>query len=455
MLLLCELSLRCSGITNVICCEDSRDVAPLLAKRDVSVVILDLRMPPPSGHDLLRLIHHDYPHIPVIILTGSNDLDTAVECMRMGALDYLVKPVEDSRLTASVRQALKVWELQGDCAHLRESLLSQQSARPEALTRIVTNNTEMFRIFRYLEAVAKTPRPVLITGETGVGKDLIAQAVHGLSERQGRFIAINAAGLDDNLFSDTLFGHRKGAFTGASEHQRGVIEQAAGGTLFLDEIGDLSPASQIKLLRLIQEGEYFVIGNNSPSRSDARIVVATNCDLEELQNNSHFRKDLYYRLKTHQVHVPALRDRMDDVPLLLEHFIHKASKILGKKLPTAPPELVTLLSTYHFPGNVRELESMVFDAVSSHRAGVLSLASFREHMGLRGASYAEETSPKTAGEDMTSAISAWPKLPTLRSAAQILIKEALHRAKGNQSVAAGLLGISPPSLNRRLKRKKS
>ncbi|MGD9280369.1 MAG: sigma-54 dependent transcriptional regulator, partial [Desulfobacterales bacterium] len=375
-----EMTLRSVNMNNFIRCHDSRDVMPLLSSREIEVMLLDLRMPHISGEELLPMITADYPEIPVVVVTGSNDIDTAVRCMQHGAFDYILKPVEKSRLIGGVKRAIELRELQRENQMLKAHVLSDKLEKPEAFSEIITISTSMRSIFQYIEAIASSPRPVLITGETGVGKELVAKAVHALSNRAGDFIPVNVAGLDDHVFADTLFGHKKGAFTDAREARSGLIERATGGTLFLDEIGDLSTASQVKLLRLLQEGEFFPLGSDVAKRSDARIVVATNQDLDKLQSSGQFRKDLYYRLGDHQIHIPPLRRRREDLALLVDHLLEKASKVLDKKKPTPPVELVTLLSTYHFPGNIRELESMIFDAVSSHTSGILSMDSFKAHL---------------------------------------------------------------------------
>jgi transcriptional regulator with PAS, ATPase and Fis domain len=225
-----------------------------------------------------------------------------------------------------------------------------------------------------------------------------------------------------------------------------MIEQAAGGTLFLDEIGDLSQASQVKLLRLLQEGEYYPLGSDQPKQMSARVVVATHCNLEEKLAAGEFRRDLYYRLLAHQVLIPPLRERSEDIPLLLTHFLAKAAQQLGKKLPTPPKELAILLSTYSFPGNIRELEAMVFDAVSQHSSHTLSMKTFLERIGHSAQEIPAEL-PLT-GE----LFAALPELPSLQQAGQLLVEEALRRSEGNQSIAARLLGISQPALSKRLKR---
>jgi DNA-binding NtrC family response regulator len=421
---------------------------PLLSSQEIEVMLLDLRMPHISGEELLPMITADYPEIPVVVVTGSNDVDTAVKCMQHGAFDYILKPVEKSRLIGGVKRAVELRELQRENQLLKAHVLSDKLEKPEAFSEIITISTSMRSIFQYIEAIANSPRPVLITGETGVGKELIAKAVHSLSNRAGDFVPVNAAGLDDHVFADTLFGHKKGAFTDAREARSGLIERAAGGTLFLDEIGDLSTASQVKLLRLLQEGEFFPLGSDVAKRSDARIVVATNQDLDALQSSGQFRKDLYYRLCDHQIHIPPLRRRREDLAVLVEHFLEKASKILDKKKPTPPVELITLLSTYHFPGNIRELESMVFDAVSSHASGKLSMDAFKAHLSKISVTDAAD-SPAEKG----ALISFSHQLPTLKQIEQLLIDEALKRANNNQSIAALSLGISRQALNKRLKKK--
>jgi DNA-binding NtrC family response regulator len=315
---------------------------------------------------------------------------------------------------------------------------------------IITNDPKMFEIFEYIEATAPSAQAVLITGDTGVGKELIARAVHVCSGRKGNFVAVNVAGLDDNIFSDTLFGHERGAFTGADRQRRGQVEQASGGTLFLDEIGDLSPASQVKLLRLLQEGEYLPLGRDIPKKTDCRIVAATNEDLWELQKNGRFRKDLNFRLRTHHIHVPPLRDRLGDIALLVDHFLERAASELRKKTPTPPPELYPFLETYSFPGNIRELQAMIFDAVSQHKNKVLSLDVFKLHI-LQGKKQVKEVAFADSNSDELSMVLFPTELPSIREATLLLVREAMKRAKNNQSLAAQMLGISRQALAKRLK----
>ena len=373
-----------------------------------------------------------------------NEVDTAVECMKKGAFDYIVKPIEEGRLVSACRRAIEVRDLRHENESLRRSLLTRTVEQPKAFSAIVTNNDAMRSIFHYVEAIAGTSQPVLISGETGVGKELIARAIHRLSKRSGELVPVNAAGADDTLFADLLFGHVRGAYTGADGTRPGLIERAAGGTLFLDEIGDLSPASQAKLLRLIQEREYLPLGADVPCQTDARVLAATNRDLDARQQAGEFRKDLYYRLRAHHVHVPPLRDRLDDLPLLVDHLLEMAANEVGKAKPTPPDEIFTVLGAYDFPGNVRELQALVFDAVSKHVSGKLSLDVFRQ--ALRPSDPSAEAKPVSRGS-----LQFGPHLPNLKEARLMLIEEAMHRAKGNQSVAAQLLGITRQGLSKHLK----
>jgi len=449
----CEVTLLSCGYNHLICCQDSRKVMDLLPEKEMGVILLDLSMPYVSGDDLLSKISQEYPGIPVIIITGANDVETAVKCMKDGAFDYLVKPIERSRLISSVRRAVDLRDLEQENILLKRQILSDDIECPEAFRGFITNNKTLKSIFKYVEAISRTHQPVLITGETGVGKELMAHAIHTLSGLHGEFVPINVAGLDDNVFADALFGHKRGAFTGADQTRSGLVEKASAGTLFLDEIGDLSLASQVKLLRLLQEKEYFPLGSDLAKRADTRIIVATNQDLQKRLKLGKFRKDLYYRLRTHHVHIPPLREHRDDIPLLVDFFLEEASRILEKKKPTPPGELFTLLSTYHFPGNVRELKSMIFDAVSKHQSKMLSLLSFKAFISP------EELNKLIGTEDRASEktpnISFAEILPTLREADQVLINEALNRARGNQTIAARMLGITQQALSKRLKKLKN
>jgi len=443
-----ETTLNLAGINNITKCQDSSAVLPLLSKCKVECILLDINMPQISGLELLPKIKEDFPDIPIIIITGIDEIDTAVECMRFGSNDYMVKPVEKNRLISGVKRVIELEEIKKNYVLLRQHFFSDKLEHPDVFEEIITNSSDMKSIFQYIEVIAPTPEPVLITGETGVGKELIAKAIHKLSDRKGKFVAVNIAGLDDNIFSDTLFGHEKGAFTDAHQARGGMIEQASGGTLFLDEIGELSISSQVKLLRLLQENEYYPLGSDILKYSDARVIVATNHELETILESGQFRKDLYHRICVHQVHVPPLRERLDDIPLLVDYFLGEASTKLQKNKPTPPPELMILLQSYFFPGNIRELQAMILNAVSTHKSKILSLEVFKNVIFKKGNIKKSPTSQFM--EDSKSLVSFSKQLPTLKQVDQLLIKEAMKRAQGNQSLAARMLGITRQALNNRL-----
>ncbi len=441
------ISLERNGITNIIQCQDSRNVMDLIGHNEVGLVLLDLTMPHLSGEDLLATVVEQHPEVVVIVISGMNQIETAVKCVKTGAFNYFVKTAEEDRLITGIQHAIHVLELQKENQAMTRHLLSDTLEYPEAFKTVPSSNKVMRSIFHYVESVAKSNQPILITGESGVGKGLIAHILHRISRGERPMVSVNVSGLDDTLFADTLFGHVKGAFTGAEQSRNGMVEEAANGTLFLDEIGELSIPCQIKLLRLLQEGEYFPLGSDKPKRLRARVIVATNQDLTARLASGHLRKDLYYRLRTHHIHLPPLRERKDDLDLLLNHFLEEASKELGKRKPTPPKELVQLLGTYTFPGNVRELRAMVYDSVSLHKSNILSMDSFLRAIGRQ----AEFIQTMYESSCENSLFQKTERLPTLSQAVELLITEAMCRAKGNQTIAARLLGISQPALSKRLK----
>jgi len=447
-----RLLLQSNGFSEILTRSDAREVLPLLEVQPVSVIVLDLHMPHLSGVELLPKLANEFPQIPVILVTANDEVGTIVECMKMGAFDYIVKPVEATRLVASVRKAMDHNDLSYEVASLKQSLLTGDLRNPAVFSPIATGNKKMRALFQYAEVVAPTRQPIMICGETGTGKELFARAIHELSGCKGDFIALNVAGLDDNMFSDTLFGHKKGAFTGAEQNREGLVACAKGGTLFLDEIGDLDNSSQIKLLRLLQEKEYYPVGSDLIRKSEARIVMATNRDLQKLIAEGKFRNDLYYRLCAHQLQIPPLRERLDDIPLLLDHLLSKAAAVMDKKKPTYPPQLAVLMSIYSFPGNVRELEGMVFDAVVRHTSGILSMESFRGAIGDVRPNAEKESAQTGEGENPLSSL--FGHFPTIDEIEDYMINEAMKLAKNNQGIAANLLGMNRQTLNKRLKNRK-
>ncbi|OGV50606.1 MAG: two-component system response regulator [Lentisphaerae bacterium GWF2_52_8] len=449
-----EITLVSAGFNNLILCEDSREVLIIMEKQDARIVLLDMVMPHKGGKELLPEIIASYPDATVIMATAVNEIETAVSCMREGARDYLLKPLTRDRLVGSIRNALEIRALHDEIDILRDTILSDSHEQDSAFSGIVTCHPKMHAVFSYCVAVAPTRNPVLITGETGTGKELVAKALHKLSGREGDFVAVNVAGLNEQLFADTLFGHVRGAFTGADRERAGLVEKASGGTLFLDEIGDLCPASQVKLLRLLQENEYTPLGSDSPQRTNIRVIAATHKELSSLIDLDGFRKDLYYRLATHHVELPPLRKRKEDLPLLLDHFIADAAVALKKPAPKYRSELLTLLLSYQFPGNIRELKSMVEDAVANQQRRSLPLETFKKRMSGMGT--ARGNLPEALLPGKKASISSWiasmEELPPLKEMSSLLIEEALTRSKGSQTAAARLLGITQQALSYRLKK---
>jgi len=442
-----RIVLELNQINNIICCEDSQKVIPLIKDQEISVVILDLSMPVVSGEELLIQIKNDFPQIQVIIVTGINEIKTAVKCIREGAFDYLVKPIEAENIISSLKRVFEFRDLKQENMILRERFFSHKLESPQTFSNIITKNKDMFAVFQYVEAVASSRQPVLISGETGVGKELIARAIHDLSGDKGEFVAVNVAGLDDTVFSDTLFGHTKGAFTGADKERKGLIEQAQGGTLLLDEIGDLTLASQVKLLRLVQEWEYFPLGSDVKKNAKTRIIVATNQNLYEEQAVGKFRKDLLYRLRTHYIEVPSLRKRKNDIPLLIDHFLKEVALELKTKIPHLPNELLTILCQYDYPGNVRELKSMIFNAVSENKSGKLSINNFKVILEQKK-NLTNEFEDTAEGEE---GFLFKGKIPTIKAMEKILVNEAMKTCSGNQTAAAKVLGITRQTLSKYLK----
>ena len=440
---------RSGGISHVHLCTDAREVMPTLAVKSIGLVLLDLTMPYISGQELLSQITQEHPDISVVVISGLNQVESAVQSIQQGAFDYFVKTTEESRLVEGIKRAVRMQEMRRENLALSQRILKNSLDNPDVFAPIISRSHKIRAIFQYLESVAPSNQPLLISGESGTGKELLAKAAHQLSKCKGPLVSVNVAGLDDNVFADTLFGHSRGAFTGAERARAGLIEEAANGTLFLDEIGDLSMTSQVKLLRLLQEGEYYPLGSDRPKRIRARVIVATHQDLQQRLTDGLFRRDLYYRLCIHQIHIPALRERKEDIPLLLEHFLKLSAKELEKSTPNYPPELVTLLSSHHFSGNIRELRAMIFDAVSQHKSHLLSLSVFRQALGKTDNLQIQNSQ---ADSLFLAQFNENGPLPTLAQMDSLLVEEALKRTDNNQSMAARLLGISQPALSKRLKK---
>jgi DNA-binding NtrC family response regulator len=422
---------------------DPRQLSQVMSQHQVDVILLDLNLPYVSGENLLPMLVHDHPDVPQIVVTGTGDATTAVRLVKQGAFDYLVKPIEPKALQAAVARAMQFRTANQDHSDYRA--LRQSLTKPDVFEKFATVDRTMYRIFQYVETVGQSMNPVLITGETGTGKELIAHAIHACSSRGGEFVACNIGGLDDTLFTDTLFGHKKGSFTGATGERGGLVERAAGGTLFLDEIGDLPIASQVKLLRLLQEGEYMPVGSDQVHKADIRVIAATSLDLEGRIEDGRFRRDLFYRLNGHRIHLPPLRERVEDIPILISHFAEQSAKSLGLGHMKIPPAVLDLCNVYPFPGNIRELQALVHDAVSRSRLGHLSVEPFRRLT----------TAPQKSTNSLPPPQITFPsRLPSIDEVVEQLVTEALRRTSNNQAAAARLLNITRQAMSQRIKNRR-
>ncbi|MDF1686391.1 MAG: DNA-binding NtrC family response regulator [Parvibaculaceae bacterium] len=339
---------------------------------EVAMVILDLIMPEMDGMEVLERLRPTHPSLPVIVLTAHGGIETVVKAMRAGADDFVVKPVSPERLHVSIRNALKVTALTGEISRL-------QKKKTGALTfdDIIAGSPAMTNVLKLGKRAAQSTIPVLIEGESGVGKEVVAAAIQGESARVGApFITVNCGALPENLVESILFGHEKGAFTGANEKHAGKFVEANGGTLFLDEIGELPLDMQVKLLRAIQEGEVDPVGAKKPVKVDIRLISATNRDLIQMVKDGDFREDLFYRLNVFPMTIPPLRQRKDDLPALIAHFTRRLSAEEGKPVMGIAPDALNLLSAFDWPGNVRQLENTIFRAVVLCDGDMLSLADF-------------------------------------------------------------------------------
>ena len=461
--------LKREGIQNIISASSGEEALKILGQQAIGACFFDMILGDLTGQELLAHLHEHYPEIPVVMLTALPDPELIVECMRAGAYDYLVKPVERAALVACARRLVQYVDVQLENRSLRQEHIPAPLKHPEHFTHIQTINERMNGIFRYIESMGPNSLSILIRGETGTGKELIARSIHNSSGRQGPFIAENISGIDDTLFSSTLFGHRKGAFTGAESNRPGLLEEAAGGTLFLDEIGDLTPQSQKKLLRVLQEGEWIPLGTETSSKRQVscRMLFATHANLEELVDKGHFRADLFYRIQAHTIFLPSLRERADDIPLLADVFLEGAKKTMGIEKLQVPSELYSLLKSYHWPGNIRELEGTLMNAVSHSRSGHLN---FQEVLGKIGRDTENDSSGSTSNEHKheqdcesgeenpngVQSFSQWlqsaVELPALKDAENQLIQKALELCDQNITQAARLLGMTREALSKRLNR---
>jgi len=399
---------------------DPGAVAGILEKNDVDLVLLDIAMPQQNGIDLLKAIKRRERSLPVIMITGYPSVESAVEAMRYGALNFFVKPLKTRQLVAEIERIRASRETAAGDA--RESSL-------------VTGNAGMLRILREIDRVAATDAPVLITGESGTGKELVAAAIHQKSGRVGPYVKVNCAAIPDTLLESEMFGHEQGAFTDAVRRRAGKLELADGGTLFLDEIGDMTAATQPKLLRVLQDGEFQRLGGGETLRSTARIIAATNTDVDALIAQKRLREDLFYRLSVVTIHLPALRERKDDLDLLVDHFLRVFAGKYGREAASVSPAMKEILYRHAWPGNVRELRNCIERAVifcDSREIG-------EEHLPAQYLKLRDEGFP-----DSLEAV--YEKLSRQK------IADALARSSGEKQKAARLLNISRKTLYNRMKR---
>jgi two-component system response regulator HydG len=397
-----------------------------------ALAILDVRLQEEDGLSILEELRTEYENIPAIMVTGFGSVQTAVEAMRLGAFDFLEKPFGRERLLGTVERAIERYRL------LTENrLLRSQIEAGRDLSIMNTQCPAFLKVLEMARHVAPTDATVLLTGETGTGKERVANYIFDNSlRRNGPFIRLNGAALSEHLLEAQLFGHRKGAFTGATQSRKGLFEEASGGTIFLDEIGEVSPGFQVKLLRVIQEREYIPVGDTRSRKTDVRVIAATNRDLKEAVRLGHFREDLYFRLSVFSLSLPPLRQRMEDLTLLSSAFIERAQKRLGKNVKGLSVEAFELLTSYDWPGNVRELENVI------ERAVILSTGEW-----LRPADFHIGTNTKAASDSEIL----WPEdaLP-LREVERHYISEMLNRRKWAKSSTARALGISRKTLDRKI-----
>ncbi len=421
-----------------------------LEGEEIAVVLCDLHLPPmiseiTEGLAVLEAARRHTPPIPVIVITGSEDRATALEVVQRGAYDLFQKPFEIDEVEIIVRRAAQHYRLEEENFILRNELL-----RSGVWQEIIGSNERLQAIFAQARAVADTNATVLITGESGTGKEVLARAIHRSSPRaQAPFIACALAALPESLIESELFGHERGAFTGATTRRQGRFELADGGTLFLDEIGELTPSMQVKLLRVLQERKFERIGGNQQISVDIRVIAATNRNLEQMVREGQFRSDLYYRLNVVSLELPPLRERVDDIPLLAAHFARKAATKHGRPTPNFAPSFLKLLSAYHWPGNIRELENVIERAVVISNAALLDENALPEKLVAQALSPPREptvtTPPSFTNGLLNQDLSFEEAIIELK---RQLVRNALQKCRGSRSEAANYLKISRQYLHR-------
>jgi DNA-binding NtrC family response regulator len=428
---LLELNLGEDGFTTL-SAGDAETGLKLLHENSINLVVTDLKLPGMDGLEFLQTVKRQNSALPVVVMTAFGSVETAVEAMKAGASDYVLKPFSLSEMRMVIHKELDAHKLREENRSLREAL-----GRRYEHPNIIARSAKMQEVLAIVDRVATTNSTVLLGGESGVGKDLIARAIHEKSRRaSGPFIKINSTAIPENLLESELFGYEKGAFTGANASKPGKFELADKGTLFLDEIGDVPPATQVKLLRVLQEREFERLGGTRTIKVDVRLIAATNRDLREALEQGTFREDLYYRLNVVPIDIAPLRQRKEDIPDLVNLFISRFADDSGKAVNGITPEAMRILVDYHWPGNVRELQNIIERACALTKGTTLTVQDI--HLDERPA-----RSANGAGNFL-------PEGMTLEQWEDEMIRESLRRANGNKSHAARLLGLSRNALRYRL-----
>jgi two-component system nitrogen regulation response regulator GlnG len=450
-----------SNRLEVISAGTAKEGLQLVAARKPDAVILDVRLPDMSGLDAYDRIRQVDPRLPVIVITAFAKTDTAIEAMRRGAFEYLLKPVDFHRLREVVDKALEVSRL-GHVPAIFDAEPELTDGGVQPADRIVGRAASMQEVYKAIGRVAPQEVTVLILGESGTGKELVARSIYHYSRRsEGPFLAINCAAIPEALLESELFGHERGAFTGADQRRIGKFEQVSGGTIFLDEIADMSAATQAKVLRLLQEQRFERVGANETIQTDVRVIAATNQNLSELVEEGRFRQDLYYRLNGFTIQLPPLRDRREDVPLLTDHFLRQFNRELNKNVRAVTPEARRLLDAHHWPGNVRELQSALKYAMV-HATGEILTADCLPDNLRPGAPAAVTASVPAAPVGLSLDVvrlvrqfleAGEPEIYRQISSAvdRVVLEEVLKHVRGNQLQAAELLGISRTTLRAKLR----
>lgn len=408
----------------------------ILRETEIDIMISDIFMPEMDGMTLLDTVGKKYQDISVLMITAHGTIETAVEAMKKGAKDYILKPLHLDEIVGKVETIAQLKTLIKENRYLKDKLSKKFN-----FENIIGNNRKMQELFELIRDIAKTNSTVLIRGESGTGKELIANAIHFNSDRiEKPFVKVNCAVLAENLLESELFGHVKGAFTGAIKDKIGRFELAHGGTIFLDEIGDISPNMQLKLLRVLQEGEFERVGGNETKKVDVRILAATNRNLEEAMKSGNFRQDLYYRLNVIPLDVPPLKERKDDIPLLVAYFLEKFSADFKKKIEGVDDDAMQYLQTYDWPGNIRELENLMERAIVLNKSGFLTIRDFP--ISVSSAETEEEINIQVSN-DLTEVVDNFEK--------KIILK-ALRENNFNKLRTAEKLGIHRSTFMSKLKK---